>query len=58
MVTHPVTHARTRRSPRSTRCAAGTGSPACRWSTRRPLVGIVTNRDLRFETDMRRRCAR
>ena len=49
---------RTRRSARWTRSAGATGSPACRWSIPAgALVGIVTNRDLRFETDMSRRVA-
>ena len=53
MITNPVTcSARTTRCARSTSCAGGTASPACRWSTRDGLlVGIVTNRDMRFVSD-------
>ena len=46
-------------APRSTRCARATGSPACRSSTATACcVGIVTNRDMRFETDHSRAGAR
>ena len=31
---------------------ASTASPACRWSKGGKVVGIVTNRDLRFETNL------
>ena len=46
---------RTTPSPRSTRCRPATGSPAPPWSTpTASCVGIVTNRDMRFETDQHR----
>ena len=32
--------------------ARSTRSPACRWSKDGKVVGIVTNRDLRFETKL------
>jgi IMP dehydrogenase len=33
------------------------GSPGCRWSKGGKVVGIVTNRDLRFEPTSTSRCA-
>ena len=61
MVTDPVTIVPGRDARRGRRAVRrGTGSPGCRWSTADGmLVGIVTNRDLRFETDHRAAaCAR
>ena len=46
---------RSRRRCRCARCSrsrSSTGSPGCPSSTGRKVVGIVTNRDLRFETNL------
>ena len=37
---------------RCSRSRSSTGSPACPWSRAGKVVGIVTNRDLRFETNL------
>ena len=59
MVTNPVTcSARTTRSRRRRAVRALPHLRACRWSTPTGmLVGIVTNRDMRFVTDQPRWCA-
>ena len=58
MVTHPVTTPPRRRSPRSTRCAARyrvSGLPVVDGDG--TLLGIITNRDLRFESPTESRAA-